>query len=287
MTALNPYQGTSNGLTFGPGTDVQLVSIDGLRDTTTVNQGDVQLPRLNGAAPGTNTLGERVLVLTFAVFAPVAAFETVISNIATAFQPMSSPNALQPLQFMLPGWLSARQVKGRTTKGAIPIDTDFQFNVERAIALEFTCPDPLIYDTVVQTQSTGLPSPTAGLTFPASAPFVFGASTGGSLQFVNIGNVPGPMVMTITGPVTNPILRIGNLYLGFNITLGASDVLVIDTAAHTATLNGTAARANLVMAGSSWLQVPPGTVTVQVASSDSAAVAATFTGTFSSSWGFM
>lgn len=287
MAALNPYQGNSNGLTFGPGTDVQLVSIEGLRDTTTVNQGDVALPRLNGAAPGVNTLGERVLVLTFAVFAPVAPFETVLSNIATAFQPTSSPLALQTLQFALPGWASPRQVKGRTTKGGIPIDTDFQFNVERAIALEFTCSDPLIYDTLVQSQTTGLPSPTAGLTFPASAPFVFGASTGGSLQLTSIGNQPGPMLMTITGPVTNPIIRIGNLYLGFTISLGPTDVLVIDTAAHTATLNGTAARANLIMSGSSWLQVPPGSVTVQVASADSAAVAAAFTGTFSSTWGFM
>lgn len=287
MAALNPYQGNSNGLTFGPGTDVQLVSIEGLRDTTSINQGDVALPRLNGAAPGTNTLGERVLVLTFSVFAPLTPFETVLSNIANAFQPTSSPSDLQLLQFALPGWPSARQVNGRTTKGAIPIDTDFQFNVSRAIAVEFTCPDPLIYDTIVQKQTTGLPSPTAGLTFPASAPFVFGASTGGSMQVTNIGNQPGPLLMTITGPVTNPIIRIGNLYLGFTISLGPADVLVIDTAAHTATLNGTASRANLIMAGSSWLQVPPGSVTVQVASADSAAVAATFTGTFSSTWGFM
>lgn len=281
------YQGFYNGMLFGPGADVQLVQIDGLRDTTNVRQGNIARPRLDGTAAGWNTLDERVLTLTLAVFAPTGSFESTIAAIATAFQPSSSPTSAQPLQFQLPEWASPRQVFGRVTKGAVPIDTDFQFNVARKIAIELTCTDPLIYDTVTQTQSVGLPSPTAGLTFPASAPFVFGASTGGQMTLTNNGNYPTSFVATITGPMTNPKMTIGNQTLGFNIILGSSDSLVVDTGKRTATLNGTAPRVNTLLTGSSWLTLAPGVNTLQVASSDSAQVTGQFGVSFQSAWGFM
>ncbi len=283
------YQGSYNGLNFGVGSDVQLVKIDGLRDTTAQATGDTPLPRLDGVAPGINTLGERVLVLTFAVFAPVAAFESVISSIATAFQPISNPSAQQVLQFQLPGWASARQVTGRPGHGGIPINADFQYNVAQDIAIELVCSDPLIYDSVLQTNSAGLPSPTAGLTFPATPNFVFGASTGGSFQVTNLGNYNAPFQITITGPVTNPFITLGSQFLGFTVTLGASDSLVIDThpTQHSAVLNGTASRAGTILTGSSWLTLPPGVSTIGVASSDSSPVAALFTGAWRNAWGFM
>jgi hypothetical protein len=284
---LSNYQGSYNGLTFGAGSNIQFAQIDGLRDMTQIVSGDVPIPRMDGAFPGVNTLGERILVLTFAVFSPVVAFETILEQLTAAFQPISNPSAQQVLQFMLPGWASPRQVTGRPTKGAIPIDLDFQFNVEEAIAIEFTCSDPLVYDSVLQSASAGLPSPTAGLTFNATPNFVFGASTGGSFQLTNSGTYNAPFVVTITGPCTNPLLKIGSLYLGFTVTLGATDTLVIDTAAQTATLNGTADRTGTILTGSIWLTLAPGINTVGLQSSDSAAVAAVFTGTFRNTWGFM
>jgi hypothetical protein len=283
------YQGSYNGLNFGPGTNVQLVKIEGLRDTTSQASGDTPLPRLDGVAPGINTLGERVLVLTFAVFAPSVPFETVIASIATAFQPISNPSAQLVLQFQLPGWASPRQVTGRPGHGGIPIDLDFQYNVAQSFAIELVCSDPLIYDSTLQTNSAGLPSPTAGLTFPATPNFVFGASTGGSFQVTNLGNYPAPFQITITGPCTNPLITLGSQFLGFTVTLGASDSLVIDTHsfAHSAVLNGTASRAGTILTGSSWLTLPPGVSTIGVASSDSSPVTALFTGAWRSSWGFM
>lgn len=281
------FQGLSNGLTFGPGTNVQLQSIEGLRQAD-VQSGDVPLPRLDGAAAGFNTLAERILVLTFQAFNPNVDFETVLAMITAAFQPVANPNALQLLQFQLPGWASPRQVSGRTTKGAIPIDDDYQRFVS-TIALEFTCPDPLIYDSVLQTASAGLPSPTAGLTFNATPNFVFGASTGGSFQLTNSGNYAAPLVLTVTGPVTNPKFQLGSLFLGFNLTLGPTDVLVIDThpQVRTAILNGSASRAGTILTGSSWLQLPVGTSSIGVSSSDSSPVAALFSGAVRNAWGFM
>ena len=283
------YQGYYNGLQFGPGYDVQLVKIDGLRDTTSQATGNVHLPRLDGDAPGVNTLGERVLVLTFAVFTPVAAFESVLASITQAFQPISNPAVQPAFQFVLPGWGSPRQVLGRPGHGSISIDTDFQRNLARSIVVELVCSDPLIYDVVVQTNSAGLPSPTAGLTFPAAPNFVFGASTGGSFQVTNLGNYTAPFQMTITGPVTNPLITLGSKFLGFKLVLSSSDTLVIDThpLTHSAILNGTASRAGTILTGSSWLALPPVVSTLGVASSDSAPVAANFAASWQNVWGFM
>ena len=286
-TNLSSYQGYTNGLAFGAATNVQLQSIGGLREAN-VQSGDIPLPRLDGAAPGFNPFVERTLTLTFQAFNPTVPFETVLEAITAAFQPVADPAGLQLLKFLLPGWPSARQVMGRTTKGAIPIDTNYQYNVA-TVAVEFTCPDPLIYNSLPMVASSKLPSPTAGLTFPATPNFVFGASTGGSFQLTNNGNYPAPMVFTIYGPVTNPVLSLGSLSLGFALALGASDVLVIDThpQVRSATLNGAASRAGLIITGSTWLQLPIGTSSIGVASSDSAPVAAVFQGSVADAWGFM
>lgn len=280
------YQGLINGLTFGNQSYIQLIQIDGLRDATSIQTGDQFLPRLDGAAPGVNTLGERVLVLQFQTFNPTVGLETILAGLTMAFQPTDSPAALQTLQFFLPGWASARQVTGRTTKGAIPVDHQYQYGVP-TVSIEFTCPDPLIYDTTLQSASTGLPSPTAGLTFPVTFPVTFGASTGGSFQLSNQGNYPAPIVATINGPCTNPLITLGSLTLGFTISLAATDSLVIDTGGRTAILNGTASRTNTIMSGSTWFTLPVGTSSLGFQSSDSAAVAATCTGQVRSTWGFM
>ncbi len=279
------YQGFSNGLAFGPGTDVHLVAIDGLRDTTQIASGDVAKARTDGASPGVNTMGERVLTLTFMVFAPSRTFESVLADITAAFQPQSNPNALQVLQFQLPEWPAPRQVSGRTTQGALPIDTDYQY-FKGTVILQFTCPDPLIYESVAKSASSGLPAPTAGLSFPATPPFMFGQSVGGNV-FVENGNVPAPFLMTITGPCTNPLMRLGSQYLGFEVTLAATDYLVIDTKKKTAMLNGTGNRTNTILTGSTWLRIPKGSSNIGISSTDPVAVAASFTADYTNTWGFM
>jgi hypothetical protein len=173
----------------------------------------------------------------------------------------------------------------RPTKGGYPIDVGFQAR-KVIVPVELTANDPLIYDTNSQQASTGLPSPTAGLSFPAAAPFTFGASSGGSLQVVNAGNEATPPVFTIAGPVTWPQLTLGSLFLGFQVTLAAGDTLVIDCSAATATLNGTASRGNTIVTGSTYFFLPPGTSTVGFSSVDATQVTGTCTCSAASAWGW-
>jgi hypothetical protein len=289
MTVTIPYQGAYNGLAFGPGTDVQLSRLDGLRALPGIRSNDLAKPRQHGSYAGLSFYDERIFTVDLEVFAPKsgASFESVIAGIGSAFT-ISDPALLLPFEFLLPGWVESRRLLCRPTKFAQPIDQWFQFNRSKA-PVEFTAPDPLIYSSTLHTQSTGLPSPTAGLTFPVTFNVTFGASTGGSMSVTNAGNFTSPPVITITGPVTNPTISLpaSGAFMKFNISLGASDVLVIDMAARTVTLNGTASRYNTVSTGSSWWGIVPGTSSIGVASTDSAAVTATFTVAWRDAWGVM
>jgi hypothetical protein len=285
------WQLTYNGLLIGAGADVQLLELSGLRELPPTRSGDVAKPRQHGAFGGRTLFDERIVTAKLGVSAPTNDFETVLAAVSSAFPNITDPANLLPLQFQVPGWSTPRQVWCRPTQGGYPIDLGYQFR-KVTIPVQLTAPDPLIYDTAVQTASTGLPSPTAGLGFPASAPFTFGASSGGSVQLVNAGNEAAPIVFTINGPVTWPQLTLGSLFLGFQVSLGAGDKLVVDTGAGTAVLKGTASRAGTIVTGSTYFYLPPATAagpttsTIGFSSVDATQVTGTLTATASSAWGW-
>lgn len=96
--------------------------------------------------------------------------------------------------------------------------------------LQFFCPDPYWYD--INQSSILLSYVSGGKTFPFTFPVVFGNYTGVVPQVaLNLGDSVSPVVMSITGPATNPIVQ--NLTTGqlmkINIILNNNDVLNINT----------------------------------------------------------
>lgn len=87
-----------------------------------------------------------------------------------------------------------------------------------------------------------------------------GVTTTADGQFIpNSGNRPAPVVLTITGPVVNPIILNDTVsaVMSFNITLGVGETLVIDTQYHTVRLNGiTNRRTSMILPG--WFNLLPG-----------------------------
>lgn len=285
---LAPYQLAYNGLTFGAGRDVQLVSVTGLREAPATRGSDVPKPRRHGSWAGRTLFGERIVNMVLGVSVTVAGFEQTVSGMSAAFANIIEPSGLLPLTFNLsPSWATARQVTGRVTKAGYPVTLEYQYQRLSAIPVELTCPDPLIYDTATQAVSAGLPSPTAGLGFPVAFPVGFGASAGGSLQVANGGNETFYPVWTFTGPITWPSITLGAFSLGFQVTLGAGDTLTVDTGAKTAVLNGTASRAGTIITGSQWFGIPTGGGTVGFSSVDSTPVTGTVSATLpTASWGW-
>lgn len=131
-------------------------------------------------------------------------------------------------------------------------------------AITFTAfaEDPRIYSGTLQ--SVVLPLGAfvfTGFAFNLGFSFGFGGvSTTGDGQYVyNVGNRPAPAVMTITGPVLNPIIinDTTNSIMQFAINLAVGETLVIDTQYHTVRLNGTTNRRNtLILPG--WFMLAVG-----------------------------
>jgi Phage tail protein len=137
-----------------------------------------------------------------------------------------------------------------------------------AVTLE--APDPRLYLAAVVEVSYEPTVPagaTAGLLFPLAFPLVFSTAappSGGDtfLSAWNNGTTSTPVELTLEGPVTS-LQGIRNLTTGEAVDtvltgLAAGDLLVVDTAARTVTLNGAAAPELVDAAGTTWFELIQG-----------------------------
>lgn len=124
-----------------------------------------------------------------------------------------------------------------------------------------TAYDPRRYSTTLQSQSTGLPSVTGGLTVPVTLPIsLTTVITGGAFTLVNDGSIGTRPVFTINGPAASPSIVCtypdgSTSQLAYSATLGVGDVLVIDTGDHSVTLNSTVSRRKYL--SGDWPEIPP------------------------------
>ena len=131
--------------------------------------------------------------------------------------------------------------------------------------------------------STGLPSSSGGLVFPASAPFLFDAVVvSGEVAVVNVGTAPAPVVVSFQGPVSNPSvqLRESGEVMSFALDVLAGQVLEVDFDRRSVRLNGVSRRGSL---RGRWFDLSSGSSTLKF---DAAAFssAATMTVSWSDAW---
>lgn len=151
-----------------------------------------------------------------------------------------------------------------------------------------TAADPRRYSTVLQSQSTGLPSVTGGLTLPVTMPVTITATTAsGQFTLTNAGTVATRPVLTVTGPVATPTILAqlpdGSVtQLTYSDTLNSGDVLVIDCDAHSVVLNGQASRRRYL--SGTWPEIPAGSSAVFQWSSPGYDPSAMLAGTCRAAW---
>jgi hypothetical protein len=137
----------------------------------------------------------------------------------------------------------------------------FQSHVKYAVTLE--ADDPRIYSAALRTNTY---DPTAalsggGMAFPLTFPIEFTTTTSAYLEAINRGRLETPPVLTVHGPVVDPI--VDNDTAGQSVfisyPLGVNDTVTVDVAERTVRLNG-AVRADLVRAATTrWWELQPGT----------------------------
>lgn len=251
-----PWQVELNELLMGPETDFVVRHLD-LWAPPEVRQAEQARAQAHGMSPGRDWFGSRLVAAEFYVIGDTDAIEAVNRQTLTgAWQPPSDTSAV-PLVWMEDDGIKYR-LYGKP-RLASP-------RVEPRIPTEcrFVATDPLIYSNVESSASTGLSTAVGGLSFPATAPFVFGsAGTGNTMSCPNDGNTATSWVATFTGPLIAPeLVHVGS---GKRISLtgaslAAGETLVVDSGPgkHTVLYMGTTSRYSWLAAASQWFDLEPG-----------------------------
>lgn len=295
--ALNPYQLSYRGLTFGgvvTGSTYQLQSMT--FDMPDVESGDLDRALDQGEFPGLDKLaGADVTVVQAvtcgSVIGPGGATTAQGQALDTAVQALGGVMSLvpgnveQPLWLQLPSGTFARMCRPRKHNCPLDINRVFAGGTVATSLLHST--DPRWYAAPTQSQQVALPAAIGGgLAWPAAAPFVFGSGgVGGLLTVVNSGLFEMRPVLVITGPCVNPAVAnlsiTGAPQVGVTITMAAGDTLVIDldwqsviyTVAGSA--QGSSRRSSLTN-GSTWWNLPSASAsTIQFTSQDTSPVTGT------------
>ncbi|MER7507087.1 hypothetical protein ABTX82_01860 [Streptomyces lavendulae] len=232
----------------------------------------------HGAWPSPVYLDGRPVTITGKIAAPTtAARDAAIERLIAA---VSLTDTTLTVSETIPKQLTLRR------SGDLLIEMINPYSVTYSALM--TAADPRRYSTTLQTQSTGLPSTTGGLTVPVTLPINLTSSvTGGAFTLINDGSIGTRPVFTIQGPAINPIIACTHPdgstdQLSYAATLVLGDSLVIDTDAHSVILNGTASRRRYL--SGSWPEIGPVSSLAVQWSAPVYDAAALLTGTCRSAW---
>jgi phage-related protein len=257
-TLTNVYSFAFNGQIFG-GADspYQILSVDGLESLPGIRNQDDNRGYHDGMFTGRDFLAGRTITIIFNTFGNnLGSAQTNYNTIQNTLLPQTSGTT--PLYFKFPNIPTSEQfVNARVRALRTTVDANYTYGYITSM-VEFFCPDPNYYNSNLQTSVMAF-SPVLGRTYNKTFDYNYG---GGSAVITttisNIGWGTTYPTITITGPITNPIvgdLTSGNV-LNFTGTYSALDVLEIDLYNQLITLNGNAAR-NLLISGT-WFDAPPG-----------------------------
>lgn len=261
------WSGSLNGLSFGPGTPYQLVSLDGWRSMTSKPLGGIMtgasastLPAPKGYDNGAWSIpywmDTREVQMVFAISPGTSDWEAVIEAFEAATQPTGNNTASLTIQL---GGVTTT-VKGAVESRQIETDFAYQFGLAHA-PVTFLAFDPRRFATTL-TAVTGAPAVSGGLTVPFRVPFTIPSTVvSGQVSLANPGTANGPVTVTFTGPVTGPFVTHQQtglvVAMASGFTVASGDTLVIDMEDQTVLYNGGASRsASVVTRG--WMGFPPG-----------------------------
>jgi len=258
MTLTNQYSFQFNGQVFGgAGSPYQILSVDGLESLPTIRNQDDNRGYNDGMFTGRDFLSSRTISIIFNTFASSGnSAQTNYNTIQQTLLPQTSGTS--PLYFKLQTAAGDQFIQARVRTLRTTVDPNYTYGYITS-QVEFYAPLPNYYDSTLQTgtltQGGGL-----GRTYNRTYNLVYTSGIAPFTSCTNSGWATSYPTVTFNGPITNPV--IGNAsqgyYLFFNATFVDTDSLVIDTDQKLVTLNGQPAR-NLVLGGSQWFSLPPGT----------------------------
>jgi hypothetical protein len=259
MTTLTQvYSFAFNNQVFGgTGSPYQILSVDGLESLPGIRNQDDNRGYHDGMFTGRDFLNGRTISIIFNTFGNNAGSAQSNYNIIQSIL-LPQTSGTTPLFFKFPNSPASEQfVDARVRALRTTVDPNYTYGYITSM-VEFFCPDPNYYDSNLQTSVMSF-SPILGRTYNKTFDYNYGGGSSVITTTIsNIGWATTYPTITITGPITNPVigdLTSGNV-LNFTGTYSALDVLEIDLYNQLVTLNGSAAR-NLLISGT-WFDAPPG-----------------------------
>lgn len=252
------YSFSFNGQVFGgAGSPYQVLSVDGLESLPGIRNQDDNRGYADGMFSGRDFLAGRMVSIIFNTFGSAGASAQDNYNvIQRALLPQTQGTT--PLYFALSDKDVEQVIYARVRALQTNIDPNYSYGYITS-QVQFFCPDPSYYSSNTQTANLAY-SPPTGRIYNRVYNLVYG---GGSATITtNVQNTGWGQtypLITLYGPIDNPVLgnSTQNAQLNFNVSMSASDVLVVDLYNKLITFNGTPAR-NLLISGT-WFSAQPGT----------------------------
>ncbi len=288
-----------NGLTMGPTADgtspYVITQIEGL-DLPTIRSKDVGRPRDHGELIGLDVYGGRTFTVDLWMQTDGTSLQSAQKALAAATEDGLTTEL--PFWFKLPN-LPTMAIMARVRRRTMALDLDYGAALVGKPVIQFHATDPRIYAAPTNSDTVSLGTPVSGFSFPITFPLSFGGGSTSTLSLDNSGNTEMRPILTFTGPVTNPAATnssiSGNPTLTFSnptqtgYTVLSGDTLVVDLDLHTITYytGGAgvgASRADWLVSGSTWWNLPTGTNLINFSSTDSTTVAGTLTADWASAY---
>jgi hypothetical protein len=259
MTTLTQvYSFAFNNQVFGgAGSPYQILSVDGLESLPSIRNQDDNRGYHDGMFTGRDFLNGRIISIIFNTFGDSnGSAQTNYNTIQRTLLPQTSGTT--PLYFKFPNSPTSEQfVQARVRNLRTTVDPNYTYGYITS-QVDFFCPDPNYYDNNLQTSVMQI-SAALGRTYNKTFNYTYGGGSATVTTTIsNIGWGTTYPIITINGPITNPV--VGNSTSGntlyFTGTYSALDVLEINLYDQLITLNGAPAR-NLLISGT-WFDAPPG-----------------------------
>jgi len=258
------YQFSYNGFVFGgAGSPFQILDIDGLEALPELRVQDDNRGFNDGMFTGRDFYSGRTLSFIMNVFAgngnSAQQNFQLLQAALNPVQQLSSSNGL--LQWQLSSTDTMQQITARVRSRKVTIDPEYTFGFIRT-QITFFAPDPKYYDDTATTLVINPLTSPGGRSYSRTFNYNYGASIPNLFTVTNNGWATTNPQITVTGPVSNPTITntTTGQFLTVNVTLGTTDVLVLDLENKNITLNGSPAR-NLLANGSQWFGANPGSTT--------------------------
>lgn len=260
---MTPWTAELQGLTIGAGTGYRWATMPEGFGVSDYRSQDAMLPRQDGVVAGDDRLSGRMITFDVHVLGTSAVTaEQAANTLKGVFSPLQAD---VEMSFNLSGGVDGYTVFGRPRSCPVVLDKKFLGGALRA-RCSFWATDPRLFGAEVTT-IIALPAGTAGLLFPAEAPFVFGGLSSPGEAIINVGGeYDTDWTATFAGPVTAP--RIEHVELGRalsfpTLSIAIGETLVLDSRTKSVLLNGTTSRYSSLSSGSRWWVLSTGPHTIR------------------------